>query len=1288
MNDLKDKHSKNKVKKISKPAVNRNVDSQSPQLWDEVAEIYAEEADSSELKLGHEIECLLADIGIKPGASLLEVGCGCGHLSGYLASKDFKTTLMDFSKVAIAKAKAYYEKHNLTGNFILCDMMELSTKKVEPHDVVWNSGVFEHFDSWQVIDVLKRMGEVARKFIIVLVPNARSIPYLLFRRHAMENNEWLWGRELLRKTMRHLAEAAGLEVIEERYLGHHYSQDHLNYVKSELGQEYGDMYQQNLIPDDQGYLIAVVAQSRTDKEIVGYEELVEKILKEEATVAKKTYSFDLSAISNRLQKVQEARAGLESQLKDKNDEVANLQGTMAGLESQIESKDIEFGQLKETVSGLESQLTDKADEVANLQGTMAGLESQIESKDIEFGQLKETVSGLESQLTDKADEVTNLQGTMAGLESQIESKDIEFGQLKETVSGLESQLTDKADEVTNLQGTMAGLESQIEIKNLEIERLQETVRQRESSLAWRFSQFYGRYFSTDSRFTRFISYFLNKIVHSLEHRNTIKTEEKKSHELNIFKKILKLVLPRVVKNFYWEFRKEYALTDNSKVILYSTDASILPWYLPRRLINPYTNNDVSVKVSLIATVKNEAANAKEWLSSLLLQTRRPDEIVIVDGGSTDGTVDIINGFAKSSPISIRVIEATGVNIAQGRNIAIKNTAYSVIVSSDFGCILDKDWLSFLVMPFEMDSNIEVSAGFYQGIEKNHIDRVGNSFFVPDLNSIDPQSFFPSSRSVAFKKTCWARVGGYPEWLSDTAEDTLFDFELKGCGGHWAFVPEAKVYWSTPRSLTKIFRTVYRYARGDGEVGLFAANYWHKAKAVLKAGFFLSISVLFMVLSLLLDIPLILIPALVAAGMALVGFWHNINIARSDAKIQLLGRYAIILAILTITQVIGFTLGVANRPKVRKRQSEQHVDRLKQIVAQHPNAKGIVVYPPTHDWGFMFQRPHQMARAFAKKGYLYFFCTNNEKTDTVIGFQKVEPALYVCRVPLETFSALKNPIVYIGSPWHRNTLSIFDHPQTIYDHYDDLEVSSANPDDHMELLQAASVVLATNQRLLDAVREYRPDALLIPNGVDYERIQQNHPLQDENMPLDLKSIAAKRRPIVGYCGALAEWFDYDLLLYIAKRRSDLEFVLIGVDYDGSLNRSKILDLRNIHWLSMKTYDELFKYVWRFDIGIIPFKINNITLSTSPIKLFEYMACAKPVVATALLECKRYEGVFVAETYEQFVDCLDRALSVKRDQDYLSVIDKIARENTWDSRVDKVIATLKCNDSNQTQPQKKR
>jgi glycosyltransferase involved in cell wall biosynthesis/2-polyprenyl-3-methyl-5-hydroxy-6-metoxy-1,4-benzoquinol methylase/predicted nucleic acid-binding Zn-ribbon protein len=314
-----------------------------------------------------------------------------------------------------------------------------------------------------------------------------------------------------------------------------------------------------------------------------------------------------------IEALRQESSNLWTPLKDKIDEITNLRGTMAGLESKIESKNIEVSQLHENLSDLKSQLKDKIDEVANLQGTMAGLESKIESKNIEVSQLHENLSDLESQLKDKIDEVANLQGTMTGLESKIESKNIEVSQLHENLSDLESQLKDKIDEVINLRGTMAGLESQIEIKNLEIGQLQETLRQRESSLSWRFSQFYGRYFSTDSRFTRFISYIINKIVPS-----SYKIQNEDTHT-----------------------NKQKILVDHQQSKLKED------WKL-----NDIYFGETKGKISVVLPVYNQAYLLEESIQSVLNQTYKNFELIIVNDGSTDNIKPILDKYAHHQKVLI------------------------------------------------------------------------------------------------------------------------------------------------------------------------------------------------------------------------------------------------------------------------------------------------------------------------------------------------------------------------------------------------------------------------------------------------------------------------------------------------------------------------------------------------------------------------------------------------------------------------------------------------------------
>ncbi len=222
------------------------------------------------------------------------------------------------------------------------------------------------------------------------------------------------------------------------------------------------------------------------------------------------------------------------------------------------------------------------------------------------------------------------------------------------------------------------------------------------------------------------------------------------------------------------------------------------------------------QVSVVATVKNEAGSIGELLDSLALQSRPPDEVVIADGGSTDGTLERLRAERR---LPLRVIEAPGANIAQGRNRAIAAARGEIIAVTDAGVRLHPDWLAGLLRPFEERPETVAVAGFFLSDPRTPFEVAMAAAVLPALRDIRPDRFWPSSRSVAFRKAAWEAVGGYPEWL-DYCEDLIFDFALRERFGPFVFAPEAVVYFRPRSTMRAFFLQYYRYARGDGKADLW------------------------------------------------------------------------------------------------------------------------------------------------------------------------------------------------------------------------------------------------------------------------------------------------------------------------------------------------------------------------------------------------------------------------------------------------------------------------------------
>ncbi len=231
-----------------------------------------------------------------------------------------------------------------------------------------------------------------------------------------------------------------------------------------------------------------------------------------------------------------------------------------------------------------------------------------------------------------------------------------------------------------------------------------------------------------------------------------------------------------------------------------------------------------MRATVISTVLNEGEAIRRLMDSLVAQTRRPDEVVIVDGGSRDNTVAVLGEYADRLPL--RVIVEPGANISRGRNVAIAAATGDVIASVDAGVWLEPAWLETLLAPFDDASPApQAVAGFFMADPRSTFEIAMGATVLPNVEDVDPATFLPSSRSVAFTKDAWRAVGGYPEWL-DYCEDLVFDFRLRDEVGTFAWAPEAPAHFRPRGSLRSYFRQYYRYARGDGK-----ADLWRKRHAI-------------------------------------------------------------------------------------------------------------------------------------------------------------------------------------------------------------------------------------------------------------------------------------------------------------------------------------------------------------------------------------------------------------------------------------------------------------------------
>jgi glycosyltransferase involved in cell wall biosynthesis len=214
-----------------------------------------------------------------------------------------------------------------------------------------------------------------------------------------------------------------------------------------------------------------------------------------------------------------------------------------------------------------------------------------------------------------------------------------------------------------------------------------------------------------------------------------------------------------------------------------------------------------------------------------------------------------------------------------------------------------------------------------------------------------------------------------------------------------------------------------------------------------------------------------------------------------------------------------------------------------------------------------------------------------------------------------------------------------------------------------LMERADLVVVSSSRLYETKVRHNRNTVLVTHGVDVAHFRKAC-LKETARPEDC---AGLRRPVIGFFGLIADWVDLEIIRYLAAARPEWSLLLIGeVQTDTSALRA----LPNVHILGRRPYQSLPAYCKAFDIAILPFVVNELTLAANPLKLREYLAAGLPVVATPLPEVQKLAGLLrTATTGEDFLYQIEALLQEgKRGPDL--AVSLLMESESWDEKVEEL------------------
>lgn len=1187
-----------------------------PETWDQVAETYQLEIENYEYQLTDEIEKILNKMDIKAGASLIELGCGSGHLSACLAMRGYKTALLDFSAVALNKARETYGRYGLTGEFIQGDLMSDASGEKQ-YDIAWNSGVMEHFGDLELHQALSNVIKFSRLGILFIVPNTSSVSYNLMRARLMSERTWSYGIEYLREDYDHILYGLGVDKVERSYLQTSEMSAHHMAVAAEHGCDIDNLYEllmkNDMLPDSENYLVAYYAFinkcnfiSNNGKNYKGKTEL-------------KTKLFDLLTENYGL--------------------LTNYKKIENNLLKTLDEKD-----------SLQNRVNDILFENNNLINDKRILTQKVELENENAILRLEEIKQIRLELAKSSNELKDKEGVEQELLRNIK-------ELKEDNRILERQnLTISKAEQKCIHLTQGKLFKLVHFTyRLKYQGFGKDLSERKKFRKWLTSEIKGKGGNSDRRYNP-----LYEVINILRGKEQNDVEILNEVDSPLYNHLLlekdRFGTQGSNLSEIKEIKNAIATRNYKGILVYPHVVYWEPLQTPQQLLKAFAKmgwlcffcehpniNDAFREVESNVFIVHE----KELLEAI---------------GNSEVTV-LLTWLGSISFVN---------------EISVKKIWYHILDKLDLFPLYESNYIDLHRKYLSISDYVSYVAKPLLNCLKDRDDAI----YLP--NAVSPEEFMNIHENYI------------PEDIKEILET---GHKIIGYYGYLAEWMDYDMIRSAALArpnyeFVLVGKSIYETTSFDGISNIHLLGLKPYKELSDYAKFFDVATIPFLVNEKMDCVSPIKFYEYCAMGLPVVtsrmkemeSFICDF-IACADGY----DDYLLYLDKLTTKDIMSLAqkkapaIAYQNTWQSRAKTMEDIFDKKLQTILSASYVNYDLIVLAVIDYDFRYQRPQHFAAKYAANGHRVFYINANHFKPNSI--DEIQDNLYIVNLYNEEFSAIHL------TDWHdqesslheqidnllnayciRDAIVVVDYPNWIYaakylcgtygfklvaDFMDDY-TGFLNPSEDLVkrncelMLRISNKVIVSSDFLYQIAKKYCNDAVIVRNGTDYKHFHH------------AASKLHNDRKIIGYYGAIAEWFDCNKVIYLAKFMPECDIILIGRVTSG---QKELSSFSNIKLLGEISYLDLPRHLEKFDVCLIPFDTStDLIKATNPVKFYEYLSAGKKIVATEIPELEPFKDryVYMSNDNQQFLEYVK--LCIEDNDELASEKDKMefAAQNDWQMR----------------------